>query len=69
MSSCSGAIPIRVRASQSVSDFSVSCRPVSKTSGQVSFPFTGTLFKVTVTMDDDQALHGDGIGRARLASE
>jgi arylsulfatase len=36
---------------------------------EAPFPFTGTLFKVTVTMDDDQALHGDGIGRARLASE
>jgi hypothetical protein len=33
------------------------------------FAFTGKLIKVTVLMDDDQTLDGDGIGRARLASE
>src|SRR5262249_47941476 len=33
------------------------------------FAFTGTLIKVTVTMDDDQMLDGDGIGRAQLARE
>ena len=33
------------------------------------FAFTGKLNKVTVTMDDDQALDGDGIGRAQLARE
>ena len=33
------------------------------------FSFTGELIKVTVTMDDDQSLDGDGIGRARLAQE
>jgi arylsulfatase len=33
------------------------------------FAFTGRLIKVTVTMDDDQALDGDGVGRAQLARE
>ena len=33
------------------------------------FAFTGRLNKVTVTMDDDQVLDGDGIGRAQLARE
>jgi len=33
------------------------------------FEFTGTLIKVTVTMDDDQSLDGDGVGRAELARE
>ena len=33
------------------------------------FAFTGTLFKVTVTMDDDQMLDGAGVGRAQLARE
>jgi Sulfatase len=33
------------------------------------FEFTGTLIKVTVTMDDDQTLDGDGVGRAQLARE
>ena len=33
------------------------------------FAFTGKLIKVTVTMDDDQMLDGDGIGRAQLARE
>jgi len=33
------------------------------------FEFTGKLVKVTVTMDDDQALDGDGVGRARMAHE
>ena len=33
------------------------------------FAFTGKLNKVTVTMDDDQVLDGDGIGRAQLARE
>jgi len=33
------------------------------------FEFTGKLIKVTVTMDDDQMLDGDGIGRAHLARE
>ena len=33
------------------------------------FEFTGKLIKVTVTMDDDQMLDGDGIGRAQLARE
>jgi hypothetical protein len=33
------------------------------------FEFTGKLTKVTVTMDDDQVLDGDGIGRAQLARE
>jgi hypothetical protein len=33
------------------------------------FTFTGTLNKVTVTMEDDQVLDGDGIGRAQLARE
>ena len=33
------------------------------------FAFTGKLFKVTVTMDDDQMLDGDGVGRAQLARE
>jgi arylsulfatase len=33
------------------------------------FEFTGKLTKVTVTMDDDQMLDGDGIGRAQLARE
>lgn len=33
------------------------------------FRFTGRLHRVTVTMDDDQALDGDGVGRAVLAHE
>jgi arylsulfatase A-like enzyme len=33
------------------------------------FAFTGTLLKVTVTMDDDQMLDGDGVGRAQMARE
>jgi arylsulfatase len=33
------------------------------------FAFTGKLIKVTVTMDDDQILDGDGIGQAELARE
>ena len=33
------------------------------------FPFTGELRKVTITMDDDQELDGEGIGRAELARE
>ena len=33
------------------------------------FAFTGKLIKVSVIMDDDQALDGDGIGRAQLARE
>jgi arylsulfatase len=33
------------------------------------FEFTGKLIKVTVTMDDDQMLDGDGVGRAQMARE
>jgi arylsulfatase A-like enzyme len=33
------------------------------------FAFTGKLIKVTVTMDDDQILDGDGIGHAELARD
>jgi len=33
------------------------------------FEFTGELIKVTVTMDDDQHLSGDGVGRAQLARQ
>lgn len=33
------------------------------------FEFTGKLFKVTVTMDDDQVLDGNGVGRAQMARE
>jgi arylsulfatase A-like enzyme len=33
------------------------------------FAFTGKLNKVTVTMDDDQRLDGNGVGRAQLARE
>jgi arylsulfatase len=33
------------------------------------FEFTGKLVKVTVTMDDDQKLDGDGVGRAQIARE
>ncbi len=33
------------------------------------FAFTGRLVNVTVTMDDDQILDGDGIGHAHLARE
>jgi arylsulfatase A-like enzyme len=33
------------------------------------FAFTGQLLKVTVTMDGDQMLDGDGVGRAQLARE
>ena len=36
---------------------------------QAPFEFTGTLVKVTVTMDDDQILDGDGVGRAQMARE
>ena len=33
------------------------------------FAFTGKLVKVTVTMDDDQTLDADGVGRAQLAHD
>ena len=33
------------------------------------FAFTGKLIKVEVTMDSDQALDGDGVGRAQMARE
>jgi arylsulfatase A-like enzyme len=33
------------------------------------FTFTGTLRKVTVTMDDDQVLDGEGIGEAEMARQ
>ena len=33
------------------------------------FEFTGKLIKVTVTMDDDQALDGEGVGHAQMARE
>jgi arylsulfatase A-like enzyme len=33
------------------------------------FEFTGKLVKVSVTMDDDQSLDGEGIGRAHMARE
>ena len=33
------------------------------------FEFTGKLVKVSVTMDDDQVLDGDGVGRAQMARE
>ncbi|MDR3531641.1 MAG: arylsulfatase [Rhodopila sp.] len=33
------------------------------------FAFTGKLIKVVVTMDDDQTLDGDGVGRARMSGE
>ena len=36
---------------------------------QAPFEFTGRLIKVTVVMDDDQVLDGDGVGRAQLARE
>jgi arylsulfatase len=36
---------------------------------QAPFAFTGKLIKVTVTMDDDQSLDGDGVGRAQMARE
>jgi arylsulfatase len=33
------------------------------------FEFRGKLIKVTVTMDDDQMLDGDGVGRAQMGRE
>ena len=36
---------------------------------QAPFEFTGKLIKVTVTMDDDQSLDGEGVGRAQMARE
>jgi arylsulfatase len=36
---------------------------------QAPFEFTGKLIKVTVMMDDDQVLDGDGVGRAQIARE
>ena len=33
------------------------------------FSFTGALIKVTVTMDLDQMLDGEGIGRVALGRE
>jgi hypothetical protein len=33
------------------------------------FPFTGKLIKVSVNMDNDQVLDGDGVGRAQIARE
>jgi hypothetical protein len=36
---------------------------------QAPFAFTGKLVKVRVTIDDDQVLDGDGVGRAQMARE
>jgi arylsulfatase len=36
---------------------------------EAPFPFTGQLRKVTVITMDDQALDGDGVGRAEMARE
>ena len=36
---------------------------------EAPFVFTGRLFKVTVTMDDDQILDGDGVGQTIMARE
>jgi arylsulfatase len=36
---------------------------------EAPFEFTGTLERVTVTMDDDQALDGAGVGRAEMARQ
>jgi arylsulfatase A-like enzyme len=36
---------------------------------EAPFEFTGRLVKVTVTMDYDQMLDGDGVGRAQMARE
>jgi len=36
---------------------------------EAPFEFTGALVKVTVIMDDDQALDGNGVGKAQLARE
>jgi arylsulfatase len=36
---------------------------------QAPFKFTGWLIKVTVTMDDDQVLDGDGVALAQIARE
>jgi hypothetical protein len=36
---------------------------------EAPFEFTGGLIKVTVIMDDDQMLDGDGVGRAQLAHQ
>jgi arylsulfatase len=33
------------------------------------FGFTGKLIRVTVTMDDDQTLDGDGVGRSQMARQ
>ena len=33
------------------------------------FAFTGTLVRVTVTMDDDQVLDGEGVGRSQMARQ
>jgi hypothetical protein len=41
--------------------------PVSKY--ESPFEFTGKLIKVTVTMDDDQMLDGDSVGRAQMGRE
>jgi arylsulfatase A-like enzyme len=41
--------------------------PVSRY--EAPFEFKGKLVKVTVTMDDDQILDGDGVGRAEMARQ
>jgi arylsulfatase A-like enzyme len=41
--------------------------PVSRY--EAPFTFTGKLIKVSVTMDSDQTLDGDGVGRAQIARE
>jgi arylsulfatase len=33
------------------------------------FEFTGRLLKVTVAMDDDQRLDGEGVGSAQMARQ
>ncbi len=36
---------------------------------EAPFTFTGNLIKVTVIMDDDQVLDGDGVGQAQMARQ
>jgi len=36
---------------------------------EAPFAFTGTLVRVTVTMDDDQRLDDDGVGRSQMARQ
>lgn len=42
---------------------------IGRTVADYPAPFAGLLRKVTVSMDDDQTLDGDGVGAAEMARQ